>query len=462
MEYVDCTLTIGDPGREYYAAYKVEFGSLIEGQLSVDPLRRLTVERLNYWVDNYESYCNREVLVLLGLHLYHILFDDKKLEDAFRTTLRDFGLKSRPEKGRPKSRGLRLRLKLIFTKDASKWLAGLPWEFTFVPFPDLEQGFFLTGEREDFVLTRFVPEVGVKANPDLRRPPLRILIVFSQPKGFVELEEREVRSVLDGLKELETKGGVRVRELTNPTYAALRNAIEDEREGLPHILHFIGHGEAGQLMLIKDKDDQDYDSAKGERQPYRTSSKELQALFANHKPRLIFLSACKGAASTEGRSISLESFMNTARDFVYAQVPAVVAMQYNIANIDAQTFAQKFYEEIGQGKGIDEAVKIGRMALGFRPPAWAHRRFGTPVVYLQSDEAIVFPDPMDARQEPGSTPITEQVECQNCKQKNSKTSKFCGACGNSLAQPSISPRQAAQDLWQDKAAGDSTRQTWKA
>jgi hypothetical protein len=65
-------------------------------------------------------------------------------------------------------------------------------------------------------------------------------------------------------------------------------------------------------------------------------------------------------------------------------------MQYNMSNQDAGVFARTFYEELGKGSRIEEAVKAGRIGRGMRFPRWAHPRFGTPVVYLQSENAIVF------------------------------------------------------------------------
>jgi hypothetical protein len=196
-----------------------------------------------------------------------------------------------------------------------------------------------------------------------------------------------------------------VTSVTNPTFNELRAMIADPKIGLPHILHFIGHGEAGKIALVKSPDDADYDNDKKGEQLRWIPSGEIKALFTNHQPRLIFLSSCKGAAAD-----SLETFQNTARDLVYAEIPAVIAMQYEISNADAGTFAKKFYEQIGEGKEIDEAVKAGRVELGTSWPAWQHRRFGTPVVYLQSKTAIITPD--TTGKDDADTSGSLQVKCQ--------------------------------------------------
>ncbi|HEX6558552.1 MAG TPA: CHAT domain-containing protein, partial [Longimicrobiales bacterium] len=184
--------------------------------------------------------------------------------------------------------------------------------------------------------------------------------------------------------------GVRIAKLENPTYAQLRKAIDGDWKqddaifGAPDILHFIGHGKEGSLALMMSSDEADYDDTSNEEQFRWAEADQVRKLFTKHRPRLVFLHACKGAAST-----SVESFNSTARELVYEGIAAVVAMQYNISNTDAGLFARKFYEELGKGTDIDESVKIGRLALGEIYPAWAHPRFGTPVVYVQAYDPLV-------------------------------------------------------------------------
>jgi hypothetical protein len=85
---------------------------------------------------------------------------------------------------------------------------------------------------------------------------------------------------------------------------------------------------------------------------------------------------------------------------VRSDIPAVVAMQYNISVDDAGLFAKTFYEELGQGCDVAEAVRAGREALGtLFHPFYHHPRFGTPVVYLQTDKPIVIAQPEEPEEE---------------------------------------------------------------
>lgn len=403
--YHDCSLEISndeDISIEYTDAGKTY---VVEGKLSSDPFAYLTVIRLNHWV-NYalrmqeqgskERLYDIEDLQVIGLNLYSILFADDKIREKFNETYQNFvkeyeeSKREKPEEDPP----LRMRLKLIFKKPAES-LGRLPWEFLFIP-PgkdrDMDDGVFFSGQKTELILTRFVPDL--KLPYEIKQEKLRILIVVSRAEvGMGRIEEKETEELVQQIQ------GIPKAELTvlsDPTYTTLSQHIETDIK--PHILHFIGHGKPGELAIFKDPHEDDYDFDEDEPQVRWISSQQFRALFNRHKPRLIFLHACKGAAPD-----SNEGFNSTARDLVYADIPAVVAMQYNISNRDAGVFARKFYEELGKGSDIDEAVKAGRMELGNVFPRWEHPRFGTPVVYLQTEKAIV----MSAPDEP--KPVVEEV-----------------------------------------------------
>jgi hypothetical protein len=411
-------LTIHDSEK---VVYKADFVQPVEGKLGHDELTRMMVEKLSDWVENQETLFKQEELKLLGLHLYKILFGDERVRNAFEQTYKDFDAKYKEaiDKQKKANPDMRLRMRLIFTGQA-KELARLPWEFLFVPIKDIEQGFFFTGERTNLILTRFVPALDDFKNLKPEDQPLRILIVFSQPDDLKTISEDETKEVIDTIKELASPGRVEVRQLNDPTAKELQIAMEDVVAGRPHILHFIGHGETGRIALIKDPNDQDYDTKKKGKQPSWVESKNIKAFFKNHKPRLVFLHACKGAAQG-----SLSSFKSMALDLVYADIPAVVAMQYKISNADAKIFTKTFYEQIGAGKEIDEAVKAGRVELGSSPPQfWENRRFGTPVVYLQSKEAIVLATAADDK-----VGFSEQVKCKyydECRRMVYPDQSICG------------------------------------
>jgi len=447
MRYIDCTLTIKTPQSVSIEYVDGKLTRQRDGRLIVDKVDMLTVERLNYWI-NYglqmqakiaqqslakdrgiprnENPTRLDDLKLIGLILYKILFSDPLIEQGFQAAYDDFYRTYSEEQSSSQSADLRLRLKLVFEEHLDM-LSNLPWEFLFIPGKGKPlEGNFFSGQQTEMLLARYVPRSKLVSELSAKQEQLRILVVIYNLSGMGGFEEDETKDLLSKMQSIPH---VEVSILNNLTYQELSDMInldsisrashptlyaklaiasgmgdpEDKEEKetkrqwdpIPnppyHILHFVGHGEAEGLYLIKDPNDDDYDAERGRNQPWHYTAEQFRRIFSNtrRKPRMIFLHACKGDTPSH------EGFKSTARQLVYAEIPAVVAMQYSISHRDAGIFARKFYEELGKGKEIDEAVKEGRMELGRRTPPWEHPRFGTPVVYLQSEIAneLVKPAP---------------------------------------------------------------------
>src|SRR6266516_622459 len=401
--YKDCRLEILD---DENVKYSDDYEGKAVGRVLPDELTRDTVERFIDWVENYgdpnlEQRCKKEDLQILGLHLYNLLFDRESREDP---ETKEFGSVRKSfekavtlfEKDRKNYSDLRLRVILTFHKAADQ-LAAYPWEFIRMPWkPD---SFFLAGKKTELILTRCIPETGVndKLDPEIR--PLRILIACSHPKelGIVGAED-----MVSKIKKLSKKGMIEVESVDVPTYKNLETKLND-LNWKPHIFHFIGHGKEGEVALKRERksiEDEEKLLTAAEKRAGKivkeaawTKSNVFAELFKNHPPRLVFLHACKGAAT--GPSYNLRS---TALELVYAKIPAVVAMQYEISNDDADIFSAKFYQHIDEGKSVDEAVSEGRWELGtFRTArdAWSDRGFGNPVIYLQGNGPVISPQPPD-------------------------------------------------------------------
>lgn len=403
---LDCKLEIhGNRGLAYTDTNKRSS----EGAVSDDFLTQRTVKRLADWVEQREDSTKQD-FELLGRFLYRLLFGDDRSPNTIRRDFEDM-YESFLDLAR-QDEATRLRLWLIFHQDADA-LASLPWEFLFMPQPgDETRGLFLAGEETKLILTRFVPEVGDLVStlrPEAQ--PLRILVAHAFPEDPAELlpklDPSEVIEQIDSIQ----GDGITVNVLANATFDALQKRIEDER---PHIVHFIGHGKPGALALFRPSGDIERDLARTRRRLEADwcDSEQVATLFAAHKPHLVFLHACHGAASftsTSSEATSLKSLTNLARELVYAQLPAVIAMQYAISNSDAAEFAGSFYRSLADGLPMDEAIAVARQQLA-RPTgreAFGHRRFATPVVYLQTSAPII-----DApTREP---PAPDLVQCPHC------------------------------------------------
>jgi hypothetical protein len=380
-------------------------GMPFESEIVQDELTKLMIERLNHWVSLDESPYERKDLELLGRILYNLMLPVGKtnnLRELFSHDYAHFCNSSEAED--------RFHLTLELHEDARE-LGNYPWEFLFIPHEEnlskveltKDRGFFLAGERNKLILTRFVPKIPSELIVK-KEEPLRILVIFSHPKELPNINSRLTRDLIDEIKSLETLEQIEVRAEENPTHLQLYELMngKDELDDAgrpprdrvrfkPDIVHFIGHGKPGSLALIRNEGDiqADENDGKDRIEADWCDSEQVLALFANHTPRLVFLHACESASAD-----SIKGFSDLARDLVYAKVPIVVAMQYIIKNKDAALFAKKFYEEIRNGSLIDEAVRAGREALGQaqdKKKSWADRRFGTPVIYFQtkSEQALI-------------------------------------------------------------------------
>ena len=106
-------------------------------------------------------------------------------------------------------------------------------------------------------------------------------------------------------------------------------------------------------------------------------------------PRLVVLNSCSGAAA----GVS-DLFSGTAAALVRGGVSAVAAMQYEISDAAAVAFARGFYAAIVRGRGVDDAVSSGRVAilgLSDRTLEWV-----TPVLYLRGHDSQLFTLPAPA------------------------------------------------------------------
>lgn len=404
------------------------------GTIQVTETTKKLLSRFNSWIST-DKLNERADLELLGLCLYDLLFPPKSdIRDEFEG---NYDLVTQ-------HKGSRLRLTLVFHEEAGE-LANYPWEFLYLPprarTPEKSKrdGFFLAGQKTDLILTRFLPDVEHVLGA--KEKELRILIVFSNPQDDVnnldDLNTKATKEAIETIRGLERPGSqVKVKLIENPTYQELKDAInEPEQQGepafKPHIVHFIGHGDKKLGLALQMTEDERNKRKKAMLPPlaFWGNRETICDLFADDPPpRLVFLHACEGA-----KSETLESFSDLARELAAAKIPAVVAMQYAISPDHAAAFAKVFYEELSKGKDVDEAVRKGREDLG-QPiyggrGTWSDRRFGTPVVYLQSETAIIEMPPK--QDDLGYDPDTK-VPCPNpnCNSKVLPGWAKCVVCGH--------------------------------
>jgi hypothetical protein len=216
------------------------------------------------------------------------------------------------------------------------------------------------------------------------QPPLRILGVVSSPRGLPALDvQKEQDQLARALARPASKGLAELHWAPSATWADLQEWL---LEGEWHVLHFIGHGDfdpardEGMLALMREDGRADLVAA------HRLVDLLRQA---RPMPRLVVLNSCSGAAA----GVS-DLFSGTAAALVRGGVSAVAAMQYEISDPAAVAFARGFYAAIVRGRGVDDAVSSGRVAilgLSDRTLEWV-----TPVLYLRGHDSQLFTLPAPA------------------------------------------------------------------
>jgi hypothetical protein len=266
---------------------------------------------------------------------------------------------------RSEDRGVRITLCL----SGSPELIDVPWEYLF--------------DDPDFLaVSAFTPVVRYLDLPRAHRPlsvapPLRLLGIVSSPAEYERLDvERERDNLERALSGLTATGAVELHWLERPTLGALLKMLQLQPF---HGLHYIGHGtfdrtaERGVLLFENDE---------GWAQP--VSGDKLGMILHDFSSlRLAVLNACEGARA--GRT---DPFAGVAGSLVHRDIPAVVAMQFEISDEAAIVFSRGFYERLAAGSPVDESLAAARLAM------LAERsddiEWGTPVLFMRVADGRIF------------------------------------------------------------------------
>jgi hypothetical protein len=274
------------------------------------------------------------------------------------------------QKAQEQDCGLRIKLRL----DKVPELMNMPWEFLYHP----SRRSFLA-PQEDTPIVRFL-NVSEQRHLIHAKLPLRILAMVASPTDLDPLgvdEEREKLS--QALQPLTSAGMATIDWIDGGSMSALHQHLMKAPER-HHIFHFIGHGgfeeSSGEGFLAMEGAGRRFEAITGE---------HLAPLLLSGKRRfrLAVLNACEGA-----RSGAIDPFAGVATSLVLAcGLPAVVAMQFEITDAAAISFASNFYAALATGRPVDTAVTAARLAI------WASQNdveWATPVLYMRSPDGRLF------------------------------------------------------------------------
>jgi hypothetical protein len=297
-----------------------------------------------------------DLVKTLGNRLYEAVFSGE-VRACWRSSLSEAEVQTA---------GVRLRLRIT---DAPE-LNDIPWEYLYnAPL----NRFLSLSEHTPLVRYLDLPE---RIRPLAVDAPLEILVMISSPTDYPDLNvENEWCRLKAALAGLVDEGKVRLERLAEARLQGLQRKL---RAGRYHILHFVGHGgfnretQEGVLVLCDE-------AGKGR----LVGAEYLGAILHDHRSlRLVVLNACEGS-----RSSRADPFAGIAQTLVQQGIPAVIAMQFEITDQAAITFADEFYAATAEGYPVDAALSAARKAIFV---SGNDIEWGTPVLYLRAPDGRLF------------------------------------------------------------------------
>ena len=291
-----------------------------------------------------------------GSKLYKAVFSDE-VQSALRSSL---------DQARAQSSGLRIRLRL----NEAPELVDIPWEYLYNP--SLNR-FLALSVNTPIVRYLEMPE---NIQPLAVKPPLRVLVMIANPKDYPALDvENEWLNLKKAVSDLEERGLLILERLETATPVALQYRLR--REDF-HVFHFIGHGgfdegaQDGLLIL-------EHENGLGK----PLSGQYLGTILHDEDSlRLVVLNACEGARTGKN-----DPFAGTAQSLVQQGLPAVIAMQFEVSDQAAITFAHEFYAALADGYPVDAALAEARKIIF---SSGNEIEWGTPVLYLRAADGQIF------------------------------------------------------------------------
>jgi len=305
----------------------IRLGQELQASIDLDTLNSLTHDPQAY-----------------SLALSQAFFADPNVQSAFNQA-----------RSSSQSLNLPLRLRLLIGPSAPE-LHSLRWE----TLRDLQdQAPLFTGEN--LLFSRYLSSLDWR--PIRLRPKgdLHALVVIANPSNLADFNlapidiDGELQRAQQGL------GQIDVTSLPAPDQpATLNNLLASLRDRQFDILYLVCHGALANDQPWLWLEDEDGQVARTSGQQLLSQLKEL-----SQRPRLIVLASCQSAAPGAGQALSA-----LGPRLAEAGIPAVIAMQGNIALDTIAAFMPVFFQELQRDGQIDRAMALARGAVRDRPDFW--------------------------------------------------------------------------------------------
>ncbi len=271
-----------------------------------------------------------------------------------------------------------VRVRLDMTTEPE--LLRIPWEFL------RRNGKDLASQRDCTIVRELI--TAEPARPYLVEGKIRMLGVIANPRRDLDVEG-EKRRVTEALEKCGDQ--VDLEWLEDCTFKSLQRKLQDPF----HILHFVGHSaftpDGDSILLLCDENGQ---------------MKEVQAdaiaqlIGRQNSLQLVVFNSCDGA-----RTKLDDPFASIATMLVQQGKSAVIAMQFEISDPAAKTFAEElYYCLIYRRYPIDAAMAEARVAM----LDVNQIEFATPVLFLRPGFVDLFN--FKAPSEPAPVPTSAAPE----------------------------------------------------
>jgi len=168
----------------------------------------------------------------------------------------------------------------------------------------------------------------------------RILFLSANPKNTTRLNlDEEFREIEEALKRSKKRDRYDAKAILALRFEDLRRAL---LENEPYIVHFAGHGTQSGLMILDET-----------RFPEIISSEVVSQLFKSkshqtHQTKCVILSACYSAEQAK---------------LIGKFIPFVIGIKNDIEDNASIEFTRGFYDAIGAGADVEQAVELGRISM---------------------------------------------------------------------------------------------------
>ncbi len=341
-KFIDATLTIKITGRDehYFIEANGPDGIKVnrhEFTISFSPDQLANLDLLKKKPRNLSL----DEITNIGQTMYHAIFHSD-IESAFgeiKHLLRE-------------DTGARIRLVIEPAE-----LAVLPWEM-------MHDGQDFIALRSNFPLVRGVSDAQETRKTSVRGP-LKILYVWAEPSDLPRLDLQKTAESIQGFLVKNKK--IQFDILPHATKEKINSALLKDY----HIFCFAGHGTESNLY-VESRDTHELISTHA----------LIRMLEGKNTIRLVLLAACKTGEKVNRQEGSFAEIL------AEKAVPAIVAMQYEIFDEEANRLTARFFETLSSFRPIDVALSEARKTIADERKNI--RDVFAPVLFLQTKTSNIF------------------------------------------------------------------------